>query len=275
MRRRLIPIALASLGLVSIASVSAAGGDVKIFVLKEHGVGGATQAQPFIDKFVGIAQKKNGWSSAKGTYFTDRKAAEAAMDSEKPQFMILSIPAYLALKDARKMETIGQVTVSRAGGQEYQIISKTAKSLADCKNEKLATDHGDDPKFLDKVVSGGAWKLSDFKLEATKRPLQGIQKVVRDEAKCALVDDAQFAELGSVEGGKELKSVWKSSKLPPMPVVALPSADKATKEGFKNSLSGICDGDGKAVCSEIGIQSLKAASDDAYSQILAAYKKDK
>jgi hypothetical protein len=37
----------------------------------------------------------------------------------------------------------------------------------------------------------------------------------------------------------------------------------------------LCDGDGKTVCGEIGIQSLKPATDEAYSQILAAYKKDK
>ena len=59
-RRRLFPIALASLAVLTFGSVSEAGGDVKIFVLKEHGVGGATQAQPFVDKFVAIAAKKNG-----------------------------------------------------------------------------------------------------------------------------------------------------------------------------------------------------------------------
>jgi len=41
-----------------------------------------------------------------------------------------------------------------------------------------------------------------------------------------------------------------------MPIVALPSVDKATKDGFKASLPGLCDGDeAKKVCGEIGIQS--------------------
>ncbi|MFO0554830.1 MAG: hypothetical protein U0271_41015 [Polyangiaceae bacterium] len=256
-------------------SSSQAGSEVKIIVLKEHGVGSAAQAQPYVDKFVQIAQKKNNWSAAKGTYFTSRKDAESAISSDKPQFGIMSLGAFLALKDAQGLETIGQVSVSKAGGQEYHIVSKTASDLAGCKGKKLATDHADDAKFIDRVVSGGAFKLSDFTLEQTKRPLQGIKMVVKDEAVCALIDDAQYAELSGVEGGKDLKSVWKSAKMAPMAVVAFSGADKATKDAFKASLSSLCDGDGKDVCKEIGIQSLKPAGDDAYGQVLAAYKKDK
>ncbi len=273
--RRLIPAALASLTLLCVHSRSEAGTDVNILVLKEQGVGSAAQAQPFVDKFVQIAQKKLGWSAAKGTYVTERAAAETTIDAQKPKFGIMSLGGFLALKDKHKLETIGQVMVSRAGGQEYHLISKTASDLAGCKGQKLVTNHGQDAKFVDRVVSGGAFKLADFTVEHTKRPLQGMKMVAKGEAKCALIDDAQFAELANLEGGKDVKSVWKSTKLPPMAVVAFPSADKATKEGFKNSLAGLCEGDGKSVCGEIGIQSLKPATDDAYSQILAAYKKDK
>jgi len=59
--------------------------------------------------------------------------------------MILSLPAFLAFKESKKLETIGQFSASRAGGLEYQIVSKTASSLADCKGNDLATDHADDP----------------------------------------------------------------------------------------------------------------------------------
>jgi len=274
--RRFVPAAIAmSFAFLSVGGKSQAAGEVKIVVLKERGVGSAAQAQPFVDKFVTIAQKKNGWAAAKGSYFTERKAAETFIDGDKPQFGFMSLAAYLAMKEPRKLETIGQVVVSRAGGQEYHLISKTAKDLAGCKGQKLATDHAEDTKFIDRVVAKGAFKVADFTVEHTKRPLQGIQRVVKDEAKCALIDDAQFAELAKVEGGKDVKSVWKSEKLPPMAVVAFGGADKAQKDGFKANLASLCEGDGKSVCGEIGISSIKSATDDAYAQVLAAYKKDK
>jgi ABC-type phosphate/phosphonate transport system substrate-binding protein len=275
MLRRLVPAAIAALCLTSLPGESAGATEIKILVLKEQGVGSASQAQPFVDKFVKIAKEKNGWAAASGVYHTDRKAAEKMLDTDKPQFAFLSLPAYLALKDARKLETIGQVQVSRAGGQQYFLVSKSASDAAGCKGAKLATDLAGDAKFVDRVVSGGAFKLADFTVEATKRPLQGAKMVVKDEAKCALVDDAVLADLGSMEGGKDLKTVWTSEKLPPMAVVAVGDVDKGLRDGFKKSLSSLCDGDGKPVCGEIGIQSLKPATDDAYSQILAAYKKDK
>jgi ABC-type phosphate/phosphonate transport system substrate-binding protein len=256
-------------------SESQAGGEVGFVVLKEHGVGSSAQAQPFLDRFVALAAKKAGWAGAKGKYLTDRKAAEELVDREKPQFGILSLPAYLTMKAPRKLETLGQVTVSRAGQQEYHLVSKSASDLAGCKGAILATDHADDPRFVERVVAAGAFKLADFKLELTKRPLEGLKKVVKDQAKCALIDDAQLAEMASLEGGKELKSVWKSAKLPPMVIVAFPSATAAEKSALKSQLAGLCEGDGKAACGEIGIASLKPVGDEAYAQVLAAYGKDK
>jgi hypothetical protein len=264
MRGRVIALTVAALALLPLGRVEA-GGDVKFVVLKERGVGTAAQAQPFVDKLMAIAQKKQGWSSAKGTFFTERKAAEDAIDKDKPQFGIVSLGAYLAMKEPRKLETIGQVKVSRAGGQQYHLVSKTASDLGGCKGQKLATDHAEDTKFVDRVISGSSFK----------RPLQAMKMVIKDEAKCALIDDAQLAELPNVDGGKGLKSVWKSATLPPMAVVAFPNAGADQKTSFKNGLSALCEGEGKSVCGEVGIESLKPAGDEAYAQVLAAYRKDK
>jgi len=273
--QRIVSTLAAAAVALSIGSTGQAGNDVKLIILKEHGVGSSAQAQPYVDKLVAIAAKKQGWSGAKGSYFTDRKAAEASIDAEKPDFAILSLPAFLAMKDARKLETLGQVSVANGGGQQYFLISKDASDLAGCKGKKLASDHADDPRFIDKVVFAGAAKLGDFNLELTKRPVQTIKKVVSGDVACALIDDAQLAELPHVDGAAGIKQVWSSAKLPPMALVAFPGTEKAKKDGFKASLGTLCDGEGKSVCKEIGIQSLKAAGDDAYAQILAVYKKDK
>jgi hypothetical protein len=275
MRARFVALGALTASFFALAPTSQAGNEVSLLVLKERGVGTSAQIQPYVDKFVAIAQKKLGWSAAKGTFHSERKAAEAFIDSDKPQYGILSLSAYLAMKDPRKLDTIGQVSASRAGGQQYFIVSKSASDIAGCKGQKLATDLGDDDKFVDRVVAAGAFKLADFTLQATKRPLQGLKMVIHDEAKCALIDDAQMAELASIEGGKDVKSVWKSAMLPPMAVVAFPSATTGDKAAFKSALASLCEGDGKSTCSEVGIQSLKPAADETYAQVLAAYRKDK
>jgi hypothetical protein len=261
-----------TLGLAA-THAGAADGQVGVLVLKEHGVGSAAQAQPYVDKFVNMAAKQNGWAGAKGAYHTSRGNADSFVSGEKPHYGILSLAAFLDFRGKHNVEVIGQAQVARAGGQQYHIISKSAADLAGCKGQSLASDHADDPKFIEKVVAKGSFKLGDFTLVKTTRPVQTIKKVAGGEATCALIDDAQLAELGKLEGGAGIKSVWASDKLPPMVVVAFPSAPTAEKKAFQSSLGKLCEGEGKASCTEVGIQSLKTASSSDYASVVTAYDK--
>lgn len=272
LRIGLLPASLVALvGLVP--ALAAADGSIGVLVLKEHGVGSAAQAQPYVDKLVGVAAKQNGWADVKGQYQTSRSAADQWVQANKPHYGILSTGAFLGLKSKYNLEPIGQVSVAKAGGQQYHLVSKTAGDLAACKGKRLATDHGDDPKFIDNVVFGGKAKLGDFTLVATTRPLQTIKKVVGGEADCALIDDAQLEEMGHLDDAKGINSVWKSDKLPALVVVAFPAAPAAERTAFQNSLAKICDGDGKTACTEVGIQSLKSAGASDYAGIINAYGK--
>lgn len=271
-RSLLAPFALISAALF--APITAHAGDtVGVLVLKEHGVGSAAQAQPYVDKLVAVAAKQAGWAGAKGSYQTTRTGAEKFITDSKPNYGILSLAAFLGLKDKHKLEVIGSVTSSRAGGQQYHLISKNASDAAGCKGKALASDHADDTKFINNVVFGGKMKLSEFTLATTTRPIQTIKKVVAGEAECALVDDAQLAELANVDGASGIKSVWKSDKLPPMVIVSFPSAPAAEKKAFQGAFSKICDGDGKDVCKEVGLSAMKSASSSDYQTVITAYSK--
>lgn len=274
--RKLVRSALLALGLAAAVAApqtaSADGGSVGVLVLKEHGIGSAAQAQPYVDKFVAIAAKQNGWASSKAQFQTTRAAADAFVQAEKPHYGILSLAAFLGLKAKYTLDVVGQVAVARAGGQQYSLISKSAGDLAACKGKRLATDHADDAKFVEQVVFGGKFKLADFTLVATTRPLQGIKKVAAGEADCALVDDAQLAELAHLEGADGIRSVWSSDKLPPMVVVAFPSAPAAERKAFQASFGKLCEGEGKTACAEVGIQSFKVAADSDYAAVITAYK---
>src|SRR5260221_13927291 len=83
---------LASVLMVATATATAAaqaqaqadGDAVRIVVLKEHGVGSQTLAQPFLNKFVAIAGEQNNWTAPQGQYFASRDAAIAFIESAKP-----------------------------------------------------------------------------------------------------------------------------------------------------------------------------------------------
>ena len=244
---------------------------LRILVLKEHGVGSPTLAQPYLDRFVANAARHNQWVDAKGQYYTTRSAAEQFIRTQKPHYGIMSLAAFLDFRIKYGLEIIGKVAVSLIGGQQYFVVSKTQTDLAGCKGKKLASDHTTDQRFIEKVVARGAFKLADFTLHTTQRPLQTLKEVIVGNAECALIDDAQASELTKLTGGKDLKTVWSSEKLPPMVVTAFPTAPTAERHSFQRNFGKVCENDAKPACAEVGILSLDLASASDYAAVVAAY----
>jgi len=279
--RRTIPSAAASLVLSLAVGTGAAttltprtahaGEKVNVLVLKEHGVGSASSAQSFIDRLMGRMAAVSGFEGASGKYQTSRRTAAAWIDEHDPAFGIISLAAFLALRGKHDLSVIGKVDVSSAGGRQYHLVSGSAKDLAGCKGKKVASDHFDDERFVEKVVARGEFKLDDFDADKTRRPVQTLKAVIEGEATCALVDDAQLEYLAKLDGGSKVKSVWKSKELPPMVVVAFGTADKQTAAKLKKNLGKVCEGAGKTPCAEVGIRSLGAASDADYATVVKAY----
>lgn len=272
--RVLRPLCLATaLSGLSLAAVPAraADGTVRVLVIKEQGVGSAAQAQPYVDRLVAAAGKANGWAATEGKFATTREAAEEYIHTADPHFGIMSLPAFLGLRGKHKLDVMGKAEVSQANGREYHIISKSQTDLAGCKGKTLASNHVEDTRFAEKVIGDGAFVLADFTLVATKRPVQTIKKVSAGEAECALIDDAQLAELAKIEGTAGIKSIWKSRTLPPMVVVAFPSAPAAERTTFQAALGKVCGGDSKAACAEVGIKNLGPAGASEYQAVITAY----
>lgn len=260
-------------GLIATAQLAEAADTIKVVVVRENAVGSAAQAQPHLDNLLNRIAHSLGWQSVEGKYFNRRKKAMSYIEKERPHFGILSLSTYLGLKDQYRLKVIGQVRLSVPGGSQYFVVGKDAKSLDDCKRQVLASNHLGDPKFIETVVAGNAFKLSDFISLQTNRPIQTIKAVIRDRAKCALLDDAQFNELSSLQGGSDLKVAWKSQKLPPMPVVAFAPADREEQKRFRNVLSHLCQKANRELCSKMGISSLRIASDSDYAKVVAVYSK--
>jgi hypothetical protein len=247
--------------------------EVGVLVLKEHGVGSPTLAQPYVERFVGIAAEQNGWPGAKGQYFTSRAPAEEFIAAHDPHYGILSLAAFLALREKYRLDVIGRVVSSLVGGQQYFLVSRSASDSDECKAKRLASDHTDDPRFVERVIARGAFKLSEFTVIQNQRPLLSLKQVITGGADCALIDDAQLAELAHLEGGRDVKVVWKSRELPAMTLVAFPAAPAAERTKFQENLGRICAGDGQTACGEVGIRSLEVTATGEYTELLSAYGK--
>jgi hypothetical protein len=241
-------------------------------VLLEHGAGTASRAQPYLDELLAVVAKQNHWPSAGGRYFSERAPALAFVHKEKPAFGIISLNAFLALKRSLSLAVIGEVVAPKVGGGQYFLVSKQASAADGCEGQRVTTTFGSDPRFVDQVVARGSFRLSQFNLIEAHRPLEPLKQVLRGEAACALIDDAQLAATQHIEQGAELKAVWRSAQLPGMAVVAFPGADSAALQSFKRSLGALC-AQAKQVCASVGIEEIRPSDEARYRAVLDAYAK--
>jgi hypothetical protein len=256
-------------GLLAAPRTGSATDPVAGVVLRANGAGG-TSAQQFLDKLVAVLGATNGWAGATARYITDRGAAQSYIQSAKPSYGIMSLPGFLALREAHDLKVVGQAEVSGDGGRQYHMVSVTETTLEGCKGKSLASDHGD-RRFVESIVARGAFVLADFQIVEQKRPMQTLKTVARKEAVCALIDDAQLASLAKMEDGAAVHKAWSSKTLPPMVVVAFPTAAADEIARFRGNLAKICTGEGKTACAEAGIRKLASATDALYADVVRAY----
>jgi len=246
---------------------------VELVVLQDHGIGSAKAAQGYLDQLVAVVAKLNAWSAAVGSYQTTRTQAEAYIEAQVPEFGLLGLGSFLALRSKYELTPLGKAILNGGGGEQYYLVSKSAATTADCKGKTLATTFGDDPRFVDRVVFAGAMSLGDFEVQAHKRPLQPLKAVARGEAVCALVDDAQLAELGHMSDATGVKPVWFSAKFPALVIVSFPAAQGAQARRFRESLPQVCSGDeGSKACASTGLIELVPIDADALKSTISAYK---
>ncbi len=239
-------------------------------VFRQGGAGSATTAQTYVDQVMARIGSLTGWSMS-GKYVTTRAQADAYIAESSPKFGLVSLSAFLPMASKHKLRATGKAKVKGGGGGQYFIVSKNQFELEGCKGKTLASDHADDAKFVDNVVFAKKMSLGDFELQKTKRSLQTVKAVIRGEAECALVDDAQVADLGHVEGGASLRAVWSSETFPGLVVVDFASASKDESKAFAKALPEVCEGDGARACTAAGIESLEVAGAKEFQKYLDAY----
>ncbi|MBV1860053.1 MAG: hypothetical protein KUG77_16690 [Nannocystaceae bacterium] len=242
---------------------------IDFLVLRENATGSASAAQGYIDDLVAAIARTAGWDNASGKYVTRRSTAEKYVAQSNPQFGIVSLSAYLALKAKYKLSVLGKADIQSGGGHQFFVVSKNQLSLAGCKTKSLGTNHSD-ATFIDKIVSGDDFDLSDFEVEDTRRPVKTLKSVIGGEVECALIDDAQLMELQHLDGGLGVHPVWSSVALPPMVVVAFPGADAGARKGLATALESVCEGEGKAACEATSIK-LEIADGTALAEFEKAY----
>lgn len=272
--------ALSALALtVALASPALAG--PRDFVIEHAGVGGdAQQAAPYIQKFLEYAEEKLGWpkGSAKGEFFPEpNDEFMSYLAEKKPGFGMLDPDQYLALRKSHDLQVIASVQGKNQAAKTYSLLVKDPayRSLADLAGKTLVSNHLQSERYLSKVVFDGKIDVKQhFQAKPVASMLKAVKAVDRGEADAALLSDEEVEALKGM-AYKDLKVIWTSAELPPMPVVAFgKNASAKDREAFAKMLPGMCtDPKGAEVCKALDITRFTAPEKAAYEQAARRYDK--
>ncbi|MBI5528294.1 MAG: PhnD/SsuA/transferrin family substrate-binding protein [Deltaproteobacteria bacterium] len=223
--------------------------------------GDSASAQPYLDRFLRYLESQAGWpaGSAKGSFTVTRKEMTSYISSAEPGIGMLEPQAYIELKKGLNLEPIVQVESKDLVSDKFHLVVKdpAIKSLADLKGKRLWTTLADYPGYLSKVVLGGQVQAaSHFELKQIGQALKGVRGVLRGDCDATVLDDEQLAKAREIEGGKDLRTIHSSERLPHIPIVAigtdLPAAERAT---LIKVFTGLCGTEkGAAICKEMHIE---------------------
>jgi ABC-type phosphate/phosphonate transport system substrate-binding protein len=270
---------LIAVGLVCSSAVSFAG--PKDFVVERSGVGGSTEeAVPYLAAFLRYAESKLGWpaNSANAQFFAEADPALAYITEKQPAFGMLDPELWLTRRTKDDLEVIATVEGKSGAADHYSVVVKDPafKTLADLKGKKLSSNHLQSPMFVSKVAFDGKIDISKhFVLQPTASPLKGLKAVDRGEADATLLDDAQLANMKSLPFAADLRVIFTSAALPPMPMVVF-KKNSTPKDiaAVKQMLLGMCaDPAGAKVCTSLQIGKFAPPNKMAYDQATKRYDK--
>ena len=252
---------LASVVAVTLAvSAQAVAGPTDVAINVTRLGGDTVSAQPFADRFLRYVESKVGWGagSAKGSFLVSKKDVLAFVAANKPGIGMLEPGLYFEMRKTWALQPILQVESADLVSQRLHVVVKdpAIKTLDDLKGKCLWTLLADTPAYLSKVVLDGKVDAATFfTLKQIGQALRGAKAVIRGDCEATILDDDQLAKSKEITGGQELRAIFSSPALPPIPVVLFGGDMKpADRDAFIKVLKGMCGtSDGGQICKEMHI----------------------
>lgn len=234
----------------------------------------ARQAQPAMQKMLGVIETLGGWPSGTfGSSFTSSVDECLKLLANKPALMIGSLGIFLEQREAHHLIPLAQPKVEGSTTEVFRLLVKKGgpSSLEALRGKTLGGPLLDEPEFLRRVVFEG--KLdprTHFKLEPTRQALRALRSLSQGKLDAVLVNAQQFRALNSLPFATDFEAVFVSRELPQVGLAAdelKTSADE--RKRLQAALSELCaDGRGKEVCEMFGVDAFVPTELVAYRSVL-------
>jgi len=225
-------------------------------------------------------------------FFSEVAPAASYADAERPRFAILSLPLYLAWRDARGLTLVAATQRDQATTERYHLVVRAEspwKSLDDLravageKRPVVWSSHLDDLRFVSNVVFAGLRVRADdsghVRGVVTAQPLRALRKMKSGDpfedqpVDAVLLEDSAWSELQKLAAFKgSLRALASSAPLPTPPVVAFAGTDPQATARLAKALTGLhTSPDGRDLLGTLQLTGFAAPDAAAYEAAAKAY----
>jgi hypothetical protein len=259
---------LAIAGVIALTGATDARAEA-LAICHDGGPGSTKQAAKAIETFLRHTEATAGLTpgSLTGEYHTRRASCEAYVRANSPVLVVLDLATHLSKARAWKLEPIAHLGKPDAVTWHVVVRKDTHPDLASLAGKAIVAAAPEDNAFLSRIALGGAGSGVTF--AHTRRPLKALRQVGRGKAEAALVDQDAVAHMAELDLPHALVSIHSSEGLPGLTMSAAGRGDTVNK--VKAAVSKLCEGQGRKLCKNFGVQHFQAADRARLDVLLGRY----
>lgn len=258
--RKTYLLLIASL-LVSVAAKAAPNPEM-IVVCYPGGSVNIKDANGAMSSMLRVVERVGEWqeNSFNSLFTTKTDECRKQIAEKNPRFAITSLGLYLELRSQHNWLPVVQPKIKGHTSERYRVLVQKGKyrSLDELRGKTLGGTVLEEPDFIGRIVFAGKYDpASFFVLKTSNQAIRALRSLDKGELDAVILNEQQFAGLGSLQLTSVLETIFTSEEIPAMGVVANETSTTPEERArFSKALEGMCaDTEGKKLCDLFGVES--------------------
>lgn len=222
-----------------------------------------------------VVERVGEWKENSLTSVFTAKAAECKklLAEKKPNFAITSLGLYLELRGQHNLVPVVQPKIKGRSMERYRVVVQSGKfkNLDDLKGKTLGGTVLEESDFIGRIVFAGKYDPASFFVpKPSKQAIRALRALGRGELDAVLLNEQQFAGLGSLQLDHPIEAIFTSEEIPLMGIVANSKTSTPEERArFGKALEGMCaDPEGKKLCDLFGVESFATVDPSVFGPMV-------
>ncbi len=268
--------------LLALFSVCAAADPEIIVVCYPGGYVNIKDANGAMNAMLRVVERVGHWpeNSFDSLFTAKTDECRKLMAEKNPKFAFTSLGLYLELRGQYHLTPLVQPRIQGRSSERYRVMIKKDRylSLDALKGKTLGGTVLEEEAFIGKIVFEGKYDLANFFiLKPSNQAIRALRSLDKGELDAMILNEQQYSGLVSLHLDSALATVFTSSEIPLIGVVADTAITTPEERSrFGDALSEMCgDAEGNKLCELFGVESFASVNVAVYEPMVKLWGEGK